>query len=55
VVAIGSLLVLGTPIVTFAHEHGLPVEALAHLPYNVWTPTDCPLCRSGTPLEVVSS
>lgn len=55
VVAIGSLLVLGTPIVTFAREHGLPLEALAHLPHNLWSPADCPLCRAGAPLEVVTS
>jgi orotate phosphoribosyltransferase len=55
VVAIGALLVLGTPIVTFARQHRLSLETLAQLPHNLWAPTDCPLCRSGIPLELVSS
>jgi orotate phosphoribosyltransferase len=53
VVAIGALLVLGTSIVAFADERGVQLEALARLPGNMWLPADCPLCRSGVPLEIV--
>jgi orotate phosphoribosyltransferase len=53
VVVVGSLVVLGTPFVTFARERGLPLEALAHLPHSLWVPADCPLCQSGMPVETV--
>src|SRR6185503_7118830 len=55
VVAIGSLAVLGTPFVTFAREHALPLEALAHVPHNLWTPAECPLCQRGVQVEAVGS
>jgi len=55
VVAVGSLAVLGTPFVTFARECELALEALAHLPHNLWAPADCPLCKSGLPVELVGS
>ena len=55
VVVIGSLAVLGTSIAGFARERDVPVEALAYLPNNMWAPTDCPLCRSGVPLEMAGS
>jgi orotate phosphoribosyltransferase len=54
VVAISSLLVLGDSIATFARDHHLPVESLAHAPYPMWTPASCPLCRAGEPLLTVS-
>lgn len=50
VVAIGALLVLGDTFTTFAFERNLTVEALTELPFNIWAPAECPLCRSGTPL-----
>jgi orotate phosphoribosyltransferase len=53
VVAVGSLAVLGTTFVTFARERALPVEALAHVPHNLWTPAECPLCQRGGPAEAV--
>jgi orotate phosphoribosyltransferase len=53
VVAVGSLAVLGTPFVTFASQRALALEALAHVPHNVWTPEDCPLCQQGIPVETV--
>ena len=54
VVVVGSLLVLGDAFMVFARERHLPVEALDRLPYNIWTPTDCPLCQDGVPLEELS-
>jgi orotate phosphoribosyltransferase len=52
---VASLAVLGTPFVTYARERDLPLEALVHLPHNLWIPTDCPLCFSGVPIETVGS
>jgi orotate phosphoribosyltransferase len=54
VVAVGSLLVLGDPFIAFARGRNLPVEALEHLAYDIWTPGECPLCRDGVPLEDLS-
>src|SRR5437763_6543590 len=55
VVAIGSLLVLGAEIHAFAAERRVAVETLAQEPAKLWTPADCPLCRSGIALENISS
>lgn len=32
---------------------GLPLVLLATLPARLWTPSECPLCASGVPLERV--
>ena len=51
VAVIGSLLVLGESIGAFARERGVPIETLEQLPANLWTPAECPLCRSGAPID----
>jgi orotate phosphoribosyltransferase len=51
VVAVGALLVLGERMTEFADANGLALDALAHLPYNLWEPAQCPLCLGGVPLE----
>jgi orotate phosphoribosyltransferase len=53
-VAIGALFVFGGGITAFAHEHQLPVECVARMPFEMWLPVECPLCRDGRPLESVS-
>jgi len=53
VVEISALLVLGTAASAFATRVGVPLRSLAALPNSLWHPTECPLCASGTPLEVV--
>ena len=53
VVAIASLLVLGTALSTFARDKDVAIEALVKRPHNLWIPDDCPLCRSGLPLDAV--
>jgi orotate phosphoribosyltransferase len=52
VVAIGALLALGDSIAEFAEEHHLPRELLHRMPYNLWTPSQCPLCGAGQSLEI---
>jgi orotate phosphoribosyltransferase len=51
VVEIGALLVLGSAAAAFALDKGVPLRSVASLPNNLWTPSECPLCASGTPLE----
>ena len=31
--------------------NGLAVEHLIGVPFTLWAPTDCPLCRAGLPIE----
>jgi orotate phosphoribosyltransferase len=51
VVAIGALLALGDAIGEFATEHNVGLELLERMPNNLWTPSECPLCAAGMPLE----
>jgi orotate phosphoribosyltransferase len=55
VVAIGALLVLGDSFVDFAAEHHLALETLEKMPHKLWTPTECPLCAAGMPLEFLAT
>jgi orotate phosphoribosyltransferase len=50
-VVIGALLILGSATPAFFADQQLPVESLARLPSGLWTPSECPLCASQTPLE----
>jgi orotate phosphoribosyltransferase len=54
-VAMGALLVLGTQAERFCREHGLALEYIARLPYEIWLPTECPLCASGVALEDIGA
>jgi orotate phosphoribosyltransferase len=55
VVAISTLLVLGSAAARFAAKKNVPLHTLATLPNNLWTPSECPLCASGTPLQDVAA
>lgn len=54
-VVIGALVVLGSQAVKFFAPLGLPVTSVLQLPYELWTPPECPLCVSGLPLEDVAA
>lgn len=54
-VAIGAPLALGDTIHEFAAQHRVALELLEHMPNNLWTPTECPLCAKGMPLEIAST
>ena len=54
VVAISSLLVLGSAAAEFAASKNVPLHTIATLPNNLWTASDCPLCASGIPLQDVA-
>lgn len=49
-VAIGALAVLGNSAAKFAADQRLVLEAIASLPNQVWTSSECPLCAHGVPL-----
>jgi orotate phosphoribosyltransferase len=51
VVVVAALLALGETAVAHFSTAGMPLETLARRPLATWTPDDCPLCRSGLPLE----
>src|SRR5580700_2553134 len=55
VLAIGALLALGDSTAGFAAEHQVALELLQQMPYNLWTPSRCPLCAAGQPLEAVAT
>lgn len=53
-VALGALFVFGDAAARYAVEHRLALEAMVRTSFNLWTPQDCPLCKAGVALEVVS-
>jgi orotate phosphoribosyltransferase len=55
IVAIGALLALGDSIAGLASEHHVALELLNQMPHNLWTPSECPLCAAGKPLEIMST
>jgi orotate phosphoribosyltransferase len=52
--ALGALIVFGERAARFASDEGLPLEAVAELPFAMWLPAQCPLCAAGVPCERVS-
>jgi orotate phosphoribosyltransferase len=55
VVAISTLLVLGSAAAKFAASKNVPLHTVAALPNNLWTASECPLCESGIPLQDVAA
>lgn len=54
VVALGAFFVFGDVAESFAREQGLPLETLQWESYEIWQPSECPLCQRGVALETVS-
>lgn len=54
-IVIGALFIFGQAGEQFAAENKMGVEAIARLPLEIWRPEECPHCRAGEPLEVVSA
>ena len=50
VVAVGTLLALGSEPAKLAREVSVSLETLEEEPNRVWLPQECPLCASDTPL-----
>jgi len=50
-IVVGALLVLGNAASPYFAERGVPIEAVARIPLDLWVPAECPLCASGEALE----
>jgi orotate phosphoribosyltransferase len=50
-IVIGALLVLGSSASSFFADQNIPLERIAYLPNELWTPSECPLCASQMQLE----
>jgi orotate phosphoribosyltransferase len=53
VAAVGALLVLGRQAAQLAAGWNVPLEGIAHLPSELWSPEACPLCASRVPLRTL--
>jgi len=53
-VGIGALLALGSAASKYAARRKVPLETVASVPNTLWLPSECPLCKSGVPLEDVA-
>jgi orotate phosphoribosyltransferase len=53
-VVCGALIIFGDRADAFATDNNLKLEAVARMSFGMWKPGECPLCRSGMPLEKVS-
>jgi orotate phosphoribosyltransferase len=53
-VACGALFIFGDRADAFAAETNLNVEVIARLTFGMWKPGECPLCKTGVPIEPVS-
>jgi orotate phosphoribosyltransferase len=50
----GALLVLGSVGAAYFAERGVAVVVACRATYDLWLPSDCPLCHAGEPLEDVA-
>ena len=50
-VALGALVEFGDAAAQFAAETGLALEAIERVPFDMWPPEDCRLCRAGVAVD----
>lgn len=53
-VACGALIIFGDRADSFAAENNLKLEAVARMSFDIWKPGECPLCKTGIPIERVA-
>lgn len=53
-VACGALIIFGNAADKFAAENNLQLAGVARMSFGMWKPGECPLCKSGVPVEKVS-
>jgi orotate phosphoribosyltransferase len=51
IAVVASLLILGDAALTYFAERTIPMETLERRDFNLWKPSDCPLCARNAPLE----
>ena len=54
VIAMGTLLTLGSAAREFAISRNVVLESLSAQTNTLWSPAECPLCAAGVPLEDVA-
>ena len=54
-VALGALVVFGDAAAKFAVDNGLALEAIERMPFDMWRPAECPLCRDGVALDAAAA
>jgi orotate phosphoribosyltransferase len=52
-VACGALIIFGDRAEAFAAGKILKLEAVTRMPFGMWKPGECPLCKAGVPLEAI--
>ncbi len=52
-VACGALFIFGDRADAFAAENNLQLEVIARMSFGMWKPGECPLCKTGVPIEQV--
>lgn len=53
-VAVGCLILRSDAETTLADRLGVPIECLHSVRWNIWPEAECPLCRSGQPLDATT-
>jgi hypothetical protein len=48
---IGAIALLGDQAIEYFSTLGVPLVALVREKFNLWTPAECQLCRTGMSLE----
>jgi orotate phosphoribosyltransferase len=54
-IALGALIVFGDAATQFAAERGVALEAIETMPLEMWLPAECPLCKTGVAIDLVSA
>ena len=54
-VALAALVVFGDAAAHFASDSGVALEAIERVPFDMWRPTDCPLCKDGVALDTAAA
>jgi orotate phosphoribosyltransferase len=54
-VALGALVVFGDAAAHFAAENGLALEGIERMPFEMWRPAECPLCKDGVVLDTAAA
>ncbi len=54
-IACGALIIFGDRADAFAAGKNLLLESIARMPFGMWKPEECPLCKSSVPVEKISA